>query len=268
VDLNAVADELYVLAPAAFIERRNALVALARSDGDAELAGEIKALRRPTVGAALTNALVREGGEVIASFFTLGAQLRDAQARGDGQQMRALASRRQQLMRDLDGEIAELATERRLTATRAVLQDVHATMLAALSNPRAEEVVRGGRLESALNDDRFGADPPAVTGGQPSASRTGAEGKLNEAIASAAAADHAVEKLAADLSSARRELAELDNQLEETLKQARRLERDKLIAGQLVATAMDAHADASKRAEVLRAAADKARSTYEREIAD
>jgi hypothetical protein len=282
VDFDAVADELFALAPAAFIERRNSLAAAARSEDDEQLAARIKALRRPTVGAALVNAFVRERGEAFASFLALGAELRDAQARGDGQQMRALAARRQQLMRDLDGDVAELAEERGLTATRAVQQDVHATMLAALSDPRAAAIVQTGRLESALTGSAFADGAPVATGGRTSANHSGAESvdprstgrlesaerKLNEANTSADAADHTVEKLAAAVSSAQRELADLENRLEEALERARAIERDRSAASRNLANVQDAHTDATTQAKALREAAVKARSTYERERAD
>lgn len=275
VDFDAVADELFGSAPAAFIAERNSAAALASSEGDAELAAKIKALRRPTVAAALVNALVRERAEAIADFLALGAELGDAQARGDGQEMRALAGRRQQLMQALDRDVAELASERGLTATRGVLQDVHATMLAALSDPRAEAVVRGGRLESALTDGAFADSLPAATVRPKAAGHAAASGriesaerKLNEANASAAAADEAVAKLAAAVSSAQVELAELDSQLDETLKHARRIERERSTVDRKVTTARDAHADAVRRAKALREAAAKAKTTYEHESAN
>jgi hypothetical protein len=281
VDFDAVADELFVLAPTAFIERRNTLAELARSEGDAQLAARIKALRRPTVSAALVNALVRERGEVIAGVLTLGADLRDAQARGDGVQMRALAGRRQELMRLVDRHVAELANERGLTATRAVERDVHATMLAALSDTRAEAIVRGGRLESALNDGTFAGSAAAATGRASSPSDSNdepvgsastrriesAERKLKEASASAAAGDDAAEKLAAAVHSAQREHADLKNQLEETLERARSIERDLATADRTITSARDAHADAVRHAKALGEAAAMAKTQYERETA-
>jgi len=281
VDFDAVADELFVLPPASFIERRNALAAAATADNDPKLAARIKALRRPTVGAALVNALVRERSEVITNFLTLGAELRDAQAGGDGQQVRALVRDRQQLMRNLDRHVAELAKERGLTATRAVQLDVHATFLAALSDAKAEAIVRGGCLESALSDGTF-ADSAPATDAHPSPARhtdtqsTGststrriasAERKVNEANASAAAADHAAEKLAAAVSSAQAELADLETQLAETHERARLFEQQRSTADRNVAAAREAHVDAVRRAKTLRDAAAIAKTAYERESA-
>jgi hypothetical protein len=269
VDFDAVADELFGLAPASFVERRNALAALALSDGDEHLAARIKSLRRPTVGAALVNALVRERADVMSSFLSLGAELRDAQARGDGQQIRELLGHRQELMRVMDSQAAELANERGLTATRAVLQDVHATMLAALSDPRAEAIVRAGCLESALNDATFADRPPAATSGLKKASRRieSARRKLDEANASAAAADDAIARLAAEVNEAQCALADLDRKLDEALEQARRIERDRSTADRKVTTARDAHASAVRRARALREAAADAKAAYDHQSA-
>lgn len=281
MDFDAVADELFALPPAAFIERRNALAATARAEDDVELAATIKALRRPTVGAALVNALVRQRGEVMASLFTLGAELREAQDRGDGPALRVLMGRRQDLIRALDRGVAELASGWSLTATRAVLQDVHATLFTALSHPGAEALVRGGQLESALNDGMFDASAPATSVPAARAARAepepvassstmrieSAQRKLDEADASAAAAERAVETLADSLSGAQVELAELERQLDETLKEARQLERDRSTADRKVTTATDAHADAVRHAKALREAVAKAKRTYEQESA-
>jgi hypothetical protein len=273
VDFNAVADELFGLPPAGFIERRNVLAAAARSDNDTQLADRIKALHRPTVGAALVNAFVRERGDVFAGFLSLGTELRDAQARGDGEQLRALAGRRQQLMRDLDRDIAVLAEERELTATRAVQQDVHATMLAALSDPQAAAIVRSGHLESALHQSSLADAAPRHTDRESAQSsstdaRESAERALNEANASAAAADRAVEQLAAAVSSAQLAVFDLENQLAETLNRARLIDGEKSVAEGKVAAAQDAYTEAIKEAKVLRGVATKARTTYERENAD
>ena len=62
MNLEQVADELYALAPAAFTAARDEQAGQARASGDADLAGEIKKLRRPTVSAWLVNLLAREDG--------------------------------------------------------------------------------------------------------------------------------------------------------------------------------------------------------------
>jgi len=62
MNLEQVADELYALAPAAFTAARDEQASQARASGDADLAGAIKKLRRPTVSAWLVNLLARADG--------------------------------------------------------------------------------------------------------------------------------------------------------------------------------------------------------------
>jgi hypothetical protein len=281
MDLSDQADELFVLPPGDFVERRDALALAARRDGDTALADAIRSLRRPTVGAALINALVRERTELAEEFLGLGPKLRSAQDRGDGNELRALMRSRQQLMSALDRQVAELAKERGLTATPAVQRDVHTTMLTALADGRAEELVRAARLQAAVTDGSFDSDQPAAPA-QPLARRTktdqrpspsaqrvaAAERKLKEATAKAVEADRAVQRYSTAQEQADAELAAVDSQLEEARQQVRQAERAKADAARRVASARDALADAQQRARSLRAAAEQTQSAYERESAN
>ena len=58
--LDEAAAELYALAPADFVTRRDVVVAQARADGDRSLGAQVAKLRKPTVGAWLANLLVHE----------------------------------------------------------------------------------------------------------------------------------------------------------------------------------------------------------------
>src|SRR5438552_1770612 len=78
MNLEQVADELYALAPAAFTAARDEQARRARASGDADLAGTIKKLRRPTVSAWLVNLLAREDGGQVDALLELGQSLREA----------------------------------------------------------------------------------------------------------------------------------------------------------------------------------------------
>ena len=53
VDLDTAVDQLYVVAPSDFVQRRRELSAEAQRSGDKETAAAIKQLRKPTLGAWL-----------------------------------------------------------------------------------------------------------------------------------------------------------------------------------------------------------------------
>ena len=59
-DIDRVAAELYALPPEEFTAARDALARQARASGQAALANEIRALRKPTQGAWVVNPLARE----------------------------------------------------------------------------------------------------------------------------------------------------------------------------------------------------------------
>ncbi|WP_432171865.1 hypothetical protein [Streptomyces sp. 1222.5] len=61
MDLDAVADELYALAPSVFTAARDESAQAARAAGDRKLAEEIRRLRRPTLSAWASNLPGRVG---------------------------------------------------------------------------------------------------------------------------------------------------------------------------------------------------------------
>ncbi|HEX3003052.1 MAG TPA: hypothetical protein VHO27_02485 [Angustibacter sp.] len=170
MDLDEVVDELYALDPGEFTARRDALAAEAKRDGEAELAKQLKALRRPTAGAYAVNQLARDAADDLAAYLELGARLRDAQAGLKGDQLRALGQDRQRAAAELVATAAELVEGGLSDTGRA---EVDATLRAAVADPAAAEAVASGRLTKALAYAGFGeVDLTAVTatpltGGRP-----------------------------------------------------------------------------------------------------
>ena len=134
MDIDTVVHELYGLPPGEFTGRRDALAAQAKKDGDADLAKQVRTLRRPTASAAVMNRLVREHPETLADYLDLGEQLREAQSNLSGDDLRRLGQERQK---------AAAALVRRATAladgpvSPAVRAELDATLLAAVADPAA-----------------------------------------------------------------------------------------------------------------------------------
>lgn len=161
MDLDEVVDELYGLPPGEFTARRDALAKRARSAGDAGLAGEIRALRRPTASAAAVNLLARTAAGDLRGYLALGERLREAQAGLDGSLLRSLGRERQDAAAALVEAAASLADG---GLSDAVRQEVDETLRAAVADPAAAAAVASGRLTKALSYAGFGeVDMTAAT---------------------------------------------------------------------------------------------------------
>lgn len=76
--LDDLADRLYALAPEDFTAARDAAAKQARAAGDAPLAKQVKALRRPSVGAWLVNRLATQEADLLDQLLSLGPALAQA----------------------------------------------------------------------------------------------------------------------------------------------------------------------------------------------
>lgn len=145
MDFDTVADDLYAGDPAGFIGARNAAVKAAKADGDKELAARIGELRKPTAAAVAVNALARSDSTSLASLAELGERLRDAHTRLAGDDLRALARERAELVRAILRELPSLSDP--------VAREVEATLEAVTSDPAVASLVLAGRLTSVANQD-------------------------------------------------------------------------------------------------------------------
>ncbi|WP_421742407.1 hypothetical protein [Cellulomonas sp.] len=156
-ELDDVADELYAGSPADFVARRTAAVKAARADKDRELADAIAELRKPTVSAWLVNLLVRDDPAMAGQIVALGEGLRDAEKSLDGPALRELSSQRRQLVRSLVARARRLAQPTGQKIGDAVVQELDATLTAALADPAVARDVLSGRLTAAREYAGFGS---------------------------------------------------------------------------------------------------------------
>ena len=89
-ETDEIAVELYLVPPARFVATRDQVVRQARAAGHRQLAQEVSGLRRPTLSAWLVNALARHQRERMRKLFAVGKELRQAQTRLEGDQLRRL----------------------------------------------------------------------------------------------------------------------------------------------------------------------------------
>lgn len=162
--VEGVVEELYALPPRDFTAARDAEVRRLRSAGERERAGEVAALRKPTVAAWLANRLVREHPDEVGPLLELGAALREATETLSGPQLRDLSRRRGQLVQALVRQARRLAAEAGQAVSEEAAGQLEQTLGAALADEQAGEQLRAGRLTEALRHTGFG---PGSTAGAP-----------------------------------------------------------------------------------------------------
>ncbi|MGH1565429.1 hypothetical protein [Mumia sp. DW29H23] len=150
VTLEAVAAELYAVLPGDFVGARTAYAKEARASGDAALARRIKVLKKPTKAAWATNLLVRGDREQVDALLSLGAELRDAQERLAGDELRALSSRRRALVGGLVTTARRLAEEAGDPLGDPGAEEVAQTLNAALTDAAAAAALDTGLLVDTL----------------------------------------------------------------------------------------------------------------------
>lgn len=169
--LTAAAEDLYALVPEEFTAARNARVKEAKAD-DRELGDRIAELRKPSPAAWIVNQLVREHPDAIDELLDLGSDLRDAQAAGDGKALTSIGSERRKLVSALLKQATEIADAADRSPSRAVLDEVEQTLIAATVDEAAGEALRTGRLVRSLQAVGFeDVDLDGAVAGEASAGR-------------------------------------------------------------------------------------------------
>lgn len=292
VEFEQIADELYGLRPDEFTQARDEQVALAKADGDKELARDLGKLRRPTQAAWLVNALWRDSRGEVEELLALSDDFGAAMAAGDGKQLQALTASRRELEGRLVQRAASLASEADLPASADMLREVQETFGAAMVSAEAAEEVRAGRLVRPLSYSGFGPGFAAV--GRAGAAKSGRKAEAAhrtatrptghapkgtkaastdvEAGARRAEAERDLARAQETMAAAEQELAErtraaeiadeefenLSGRLAELREQVRELDRQVLAAKQLAAREQRRREQAEKAYERVRATVQRA----------
>lgn len=152
MDIAAVVEELYGLAPEDFTAARNAKAKAARAEGGdgISLSERVARLRRPSVAAWAVNVLVRERPSRLVEVLALGARLREAQEHLDMPVLRTLLHSQRTLLGAAVSDLAHCAAERGRALSPAVQREVEQTLRAAMSDVGAAAAVRSGQLVAGL----------------------------------------------------------------------------------------------------------------------
>jgi hypothetical protein len=221
VDLDAVADELYGLAPEEFTATRTAREKDAKAAGAKSLANEIHQLQKPDAAAWLANQLARDHPEQIGPLLDLGAGLRQATASLSGDLLREMGRQQRQLIDALVQQARRGAREQGRKVTEATARELENTLRAALSDEAAGAQLAAGRLTKGLQS--IGFTPSAATAAAGTATAPPAARPISSAPSAAA------RRKAAELEEATRavELAGVDlAEAAETLDEAQQTKQD------------------------------------------
>ncbi len=155
------ADDLYGLALDRFVAERTTLAKGLRKEGRREEAGEVAALRKPSVAAWAVNQLVRTQRAAVLDLLAAGDALREAQSellsgRGDGRALRAAADRERTAVDGLVQIARGLLSSEGVELSATVIDRVSETLHAAALDEDAREQVRYGRLERELRHAGLG----------------------------------------------------------------------------------------------------------------
>ncbi|MFD3457617.1 hypothetical protein ACFWVC_36245 [Streptomyces sp. NPDC058691] len=270
-DLDAVADELYALAPEDFTAARDEHVRNARRSGDRALAARIAGLRRPSLAAWAGNLLVREHADEVAALLGLGEALRRAHRDLDGAQLRALGRQQRALVEALGQQAARLAADAGRPLPDAALDEVRGTLHAALADSDAARAWATGRLVRPLSgtvgfQQAVGGAAPETEAGDdtviPLRPRPHDAAKrrrsLDEARRHAERAHNEALAREADLAAARTALDAAQTRLDELTEAARRAEEGRQLGAADHDRALRLVVDAEKAAQAAAGQADAA----------
>ena len=184
--LDEVKDELYGLAPGAFVGRRTELAREAKAGGERDLAREIASLRRPTQVAWAINQWVRTEPDGVGELLGLAADLLAAQRRSSADRLRELAGRRQALIVECVTAVARGAQQQGVSLSDNATREVGQSLRAAVADDEVAEMLRRGHLVTAAEYSGFG--PAGVflvpdTVAEPASDESASDGSGSDASA-------------------------------------------------------------------------------------
>lgn len=143
-------ERLYGLPLEEFTSERDRLAAELREQGDRGAAAHVRKLRRPTVPAWTINQLARSHRSDVQELLSVGEDVRAALSGGRKEGVREITVRRRRAVDRLLDRAEDVLAAAGHATSRATLDKVGDTLLAATVDEEAAEAVRGGRLEREI----------------------------------------------------------------------------------------------------------------------
>jgi len=165
-------DDLYGLPLDQFVPERTALARELRKAGERDRAGEVAALRKPSVAAWAVNQLVRSRRSAVGELLDAGEALRAAQddvlaGRGDAGSLRAAVEHERAAVDALTDAARGLLSSEGEELSDTMIERVSDTLHAAALDDEARAQVEQGRLERELRHVGLGGFGAVGAGGAP-----------------------------------------------------------------------------------------------------
>jgi hypothetical protein len=208
--------ELYAAEPDDFMRLRGELADAAKADGQAAVAKQIAAQRKPTKAAWTLNQLSRRQPDAAPRLAELAAAL---QRGGDGARLRELTQARSRLIDELTRQAFAAAGDPAPPA--ALREDVIATLGAALADPEVAADLASGTLVRAVQWAGFGLVPltPGPARKSPAAAKPEPEPAVEDDLARRRRQKLiSAEQAVADATQAASSAASSEAQLEDTVR--------------------------------------------------
>ena len=217
MDLDDALDELYGCAPREFVSRRRELTRSARAADAPGFALDIARARKPTQVAWLLNQWIRRSPTDLDPLLSVADELREAQRRSSAELLRKLSTRRRDVVQTALEHLRSFATEIGAGMSTTVEREAVQTLRAAIGDEQVADLLRRGRLVTAMEYSGFGpaglvalADSPGpadeATAEVPEPSSTAEEGSTADRAAEIDAARALLDRHTADVDSATVEL--------------------------------------------------------------
>jgi hypothetical protein len=257
-------DDLYGLPLDRFVPERTALARELRKAGERERAGEVAALKKPSVAAWAVNQLVRTQRSGVAELLEAGDGLRSAQddvlaGRGDARSLRAAVERERLAVQTLADAARGLLSSEGHELSDTMIERVSETLHAAALDDDARAEVSGGRLERELRHVGLGGFG-AFGGESPAPVRRASAKKADVGEKKAAEPERAVREQAEAREQARKEARATEREARRGAKRAARAVKLALERRDKAAEALrEAEAGLDEAEVQLRAAEDAVR---------
>lgn len=233
MSLVEIARDLYGLPLGEFVGARDARAAQLRADGERDLAGSVRQLRRPTTAAWAVNLLARAEGGDLEQLVALGAALREAHDALDGAELRELNRTQHRVVAALRRQVERLAGDAGQRLSESVARQVEATLRAVMADDAAAAAVATGLLLREL--ESTGLEPVDVAGAV----------AVPDAVPDAPATAVRPPARAGRARAGRSALADRSAQAERSAQAKRSAEAEQRAAELAAATERTSHADAA-----------------------
>jgi hypothetical protein len=153
MNLPEAAEPLFELVPEEFTAERDRIAKELKKQGDDEAAGQVKALKRPSVTAYALNLVSRRHPDLVEAMLDADEHLRNAKSRTEMDKAKA---ERQKAISAITGKATSLLEEQDRPVTAQVKERLTETLLAVATDEETRDRLKSGHLLKEAEAGGFG----------------------------------------------------------------------------------------------------------------